>query len=138
MTDKFVMALARHETAKQAADAISKRIGVAISRCPIAIKEGDWELSNAERAELFDEKTSKQKTHLWSVYNASAVYGEHFDHDGQREALHPRNDGCRHCYRAHVLIEKRRALRAELGRARLAIRALGKIAIKMQEGIKRV
>lgn len=138
MTDKFVMALARHETARQAADAISKRIGAAISRCPIAIKEGDWKLSNAERAELYDEKTGKQKTHLWSVYNALAEYGEHFDHEGQREALHPRNDGCRHCYRAHVLIEMRRELRAELGRARLAIRALGKVAIKMQEAANHV
>jgi hypothetical protein len=130
-TDKFVLALARHEIARQKVDALSRRIGMAINRCPIVIKSNDWSISNAERAETWDEKTQRHKTHLWMVYNARAVYGEHFDETGQEEALQPCNDGCRHCLRAFRLIKQRKDARKELGHARLSIRSLGKHAIKM-------
>ena len=130
-TDKFVKALARHEMARQKVDALSRRIGVAIQRCPIVIKSNDWSISNTERAELWDELTQRHKTHLWMVYNARAVYGEHFDETGQEEALLPRNDGCRHCLRAFRLIKQRKDARMELGYAKLSIRALGRQAIAM-------
>lgn len=129
--DKFVLALARHELARQKVDGLSRRIGLAINRCPVVIKSNDWAISNAERAEIWDEKTQRHKSHLWMVYNARAVYGEHFDEEGQDDALQPCNDGCRHCLRAFRLINQRKIARKELGRARLSIRALGKHAIKM-------
>lgn len=132
--DKFVKALARHELAKQKVDALSLRIGMAINRCPVVVRSNDWSISNAERAEIWDEKTQHHKTHLWMAYNALSHYGEHLDEDGQREALLPRNEGCRHCYRAFELIHKRKNAREELGYARLSIRALGKAALQMVRG----
>lgn len=131
--NKFVEALARHEIARQKVDALSRRIGAAINRCPVVVKSNDLTISNAERAELWDETTQRHKSHLWMAYNARAVYGEHFDETGQEEALLPSNDGCRHCLRAFRLIKQRKAARAELGYARLAIRYYGKIAVKMVE-----
>ena len=66
--DKFIKALARHELALQKVDALSRRIGAAIERCPIVVKSNDWSISNAERAEIWDEKSGKNKTHLWAAY----------------------------------------------------------------------
>lgn len=129
--ERFIQALARHETARQVVDALSKRIGAAINRCPIAIRAGDWSISNLERGELWDEATGRHKTHLWMAYNARAVYGEHFDEEGQSDSLQPSNGGCRHCLRAFKLIKQRKAARKELGYSKLAIRALGKEAIKL-------
>ena len=51
--NKFVEALARHELARQKVDALSRRIGLAINRCPVVVKSNDWTISNAERAELW-------------------------------------------------------------------------------------
>ena len=129
--NKFIKALARHELARQKVDALSRRIGAAIQRCPVVIKSNDWTISNAERAEIWDEKTQHHKTHLWMVYNARAVYGEHFDEEGQEEALRPANDGCRHCLRAFRLNKQRKDARRELGYARLSLRALGRKALLM-------
>lgn len=132
--NKYMLALARHEKAKQRVDALTKRIGGAITRCQVVVKSQDYSLSNDERAELWDEKTGKHKTHLWQAFQvlepSSCGYGEvHLCDDGMLEFLSPRNDGCRHCYRAYTLIKQRKLARAELGRARLAIRALGKQAL---------
>lgn len=132
--DKFVKALARHELARQKVDALSRRIGASINRCPVVIKSNDWTISNAERAEIWDEKTQRHKTHLWMAYNALSFYGEHFDETGQDDALQPRNDGCRHCLRALRLIKQRKEERKELGYARLSIRALGRQALAMVRG----
>lgn len=131
--NKFITALARHELARQKVDALSRRIGAAIDRCPIVIKSNDWNISNAERAEIWDEKTQRHKTHLWMAYNSQNHYGEHFDEEGQRESLLPCNGGCRHCYRAFELIGQRKAARKELGYAKLSLRALGRQAVKLVE-----
>ncbi|MGQ7956487.1 hypothetical protein ACUTAF_01990 [Pseudomonas sp. SP16.1] len=135
MADKYMLALARHEQAKQKVDGLSRRIGLAISRCQVVVKSEDYSLPNNERAELWDDKTGKHKTHLWQAFQvlepSSCGYGEvHLCEDGMLEYLRPSNDGCRHCYRAYMLIKQRKLARAELGRARLAIRALGKQAMK--------
>lgn len=128
---KFIEALARHELARQKVDALSRRIGAAIGRCPIVVRSNDWSISNAEHAETWDERTHRHKTHLWMAYNSRAVYGEQFDEEGQSEALQPSNGGCRHCLRAFKLIQQRKGARKELGYARLAIRALGRQAVKL-------
>lgn len=132
--NKFIQALVRHEAAKQKVDALSRRIGSAIQRCPVVVKSNDWTISNAERATLWDDRTQHHKTHLWMAYNALSVYGEHFDEEGQEEALRParfNNNGCRHCLRAFRLIKQRKAARRELGYARLSLRALGRQALLM-------
>jgi len=137
--DKFVKALARHELSKQKVDALSRRIGSAIERCPVVIKSNDWTISNAERAEIWDEKTGKHKTHLWQAFTETTQsecgYGMRLlDEDEQEEGLRPRNGGCRHCLRAWRLIRDRRIERKELGYARLSIRALGRQALAMVRG----
>lgn len=134
---RALTAIIRHEKARQAVDAISIRIGAAIARCPIEKRGNDQTLSSRERGlvwdQLFDEKTNRVKNHLWQVFNAENHYGEHFDEDQMEDALHPGNDGCRHCLRAYRLIRQRKALRKELGHARLSIRALGRSALRMGE-----
>ena len=132
---KYMQALARHEAAKQKVENLTRRIGAAIERCPVVVKSNDWSLSNAERAEIWDEKTGKHKTHLWQAYTETTCcesgYGVRvLDQDEQEEMLQPSNGGCRHCLRAWRLIIDRKAARAELGYAKLAIRALGKQALK--------
>lgn len=129
---KYMRAIVRHEKAAQAVRSVSVRIGDAIRRCPVAKELSDWNLSNARRAEIFDEKTGRDKTHVWQVFNAPNHYGEHLDRESMLEELHPCNGGCRHCYRAFKLIEHRKTLRGELGNARRAIRALGRNAIKTE------
>lgn len=128
---KFIAALARHELARQTVDALSHRIGGAISRCPIVKRSEDWNLPNEERAAIWDDNKGRVKSHLWQVYNSLAVFGEEFDEEGQEDALQPCNDGCRHCLRAFRLIRKRKAIRKELGYAKLSLRALGRQAIKL-------
>ena len=137
--DNFVKALARHERARQKVDALSRRIGAAINRCPVVIKSNDWSISNAERSDIWDEKTGKHKTHLWWSYTETTPsecgYGMRLlDEDEQEEGLRPRNGGCRHCLRAWRLIRDRRIERKELGYARLSIRALGRQALAMVRG----
>jgi hypothetical protein len=136
--DKFIVALARHEVARQKVDALSRRIGAAINRCPVVIKSNDWSISNAESAALWDDKSGKHKTHLWLAYTETTPsdcgYGMRLlDEDEQEEGLRPRNGGCRHCLRAWRLIRERRIERRELGYARLSLRALGRQAVKMTE-----
>ena len=132
---KYMQALARHERAKQKVENLTRRICAAIERCPVVVKSNDWSLSNAERAEIWDEKTGKHKTHLWRAYTETTCcesgYGMRMlDPGEQEEMLQPANGGCRHCLRAWRLIIDRKAARAELGYAKLAIRALGKQALK--------
>jgi hypothetical protein len=130
---RALAAIIRHEKARQAVDALSRRIGASIQRCPIIVKSNDWTISNHERAEIWDDVNHHHKTHLWMAYNSKAVYGEHFDDEGQQDALHPSNGGCRHCLRAFRLIRQRKALRKELGHAKLSIRALGRSALMIGE-----
>ena len=135
-TDKFVKALARHELARQKVDALSRRIGEAIERCPVVIKSNDWTISNAERAEIWDEKKGRHKTHLWHAFSdttpSDCGHGMRLlDEDEQEEQLRPRNGGCRHCLRAWRLILDRRIERRELGYARLSLRSLGRQALAM-------
>lgn len=133
--NKYMQAIARHERARKKVDALSRRIGAAIDRCPVMIKANDYILSNSERAELWDEKTQRHKTHLWQAYNETTTSEcgcgmRLLDQDEQEEWLCQRNGGCRHCLRAWRLIRDRSIAKRELGYARLSLRALGRQAIK--------
>lgn len=139
MTDNYIKALARHERAKSTVDGLTKDIGRSIELCRITIASSDYSLGNEARAELWDEKTSKTKTHLWHAFQhrepSDCGYGEvGLREDGVLDALSKGSDyECEHCHRAYELIIERKEARRELGNARLAIRALGKQAIKEME-----
>ncbi len=134
---KFIQALARHEAAKQMVDGLTRDIGAEIEKCPITIKVNDYTLPNSERCELWDEKTSKNKTHLWHAFQtrepSSCGWGEvGICEDGVLDALSEGSEfECAHCFSAYQLILHRKEARRELGYARLSIRALGRQALKM-------
>ena len=133
---KYMHAIIRHEKARQAVDSITRDIGRAIGRCPVSVRAKDWSLTNAEKAEVRDEKSGKDKTHLWQAFahrepsdcgHGMTIMGE----DGIEDALARGSEfECEHCYQAYQLILQRKAARNELGRARSSIRALGRNAIK--------
>lgn len=133
---KYMEAIVRHEKARQAVDAMSRNIGLAINRCPIAVKSQSLETSNAELGELWDEVSGKHKTHLWHALKfreaADCGYGmQGLGDDGIDDALSEHGEyACEHCLTAYQLIVERRHLRKDLGRARMSIRALGRAALK--------
>lgn len=138
MSDKYKLAIIRHEKAKQAVQALSREIGAAINRCPISIRAQDWNTPNSERGELWDEASGKHKTHLWQAFKhrepSSCGWGSvGLDEDGVDDALAPGSEfECEHCRHAYHLIRERRQAKQQLGRARLAIRALGRAALEEQ------
>ena len=136
---RAIVALARHEKARQVADAFTGRIGAALDRCPetIAAYLSGW--PDGSDTSYFD-RHGRVKNHLWRAYNdtteCESGYGlRRLDADEQEEQLMPRNGGCRHCLRAWRLIRDLSIARQELGNAKRAIRALGKSAIK-HEGLE--
>jgi hypothetical protein len=134
--NKYMLAIIRHEKAKQAVDSLTRDIGFAISRCPVTVKSNDPLISNSERDQLFDEGTGKTKTHLWHAFKhrepSSCGWGEvGLCEDGISDALSEGSEfECEHCYHAYRMIVARKDVRNELGRARLAIRSLGRAALK--------
>ena len=136
MADKYIAALARHEKAKQAVDSLTRDIGIALNRCPITKRADDPALSNEYRDSLWDDVTGKNKTHLWHAFQirepSSCGHGEvPLCEDGISDALSEGSEfECEHCYFAYRMIVARKSARQELGRSRLAIRALGKQALK--------
>ncbi|MEH6565582.1 MAG: hypothetical protein V7756_09695 [Halopseudomonas sp.] len=139
-------AIVRHERARQAVDAISRDIGLAINRCPVAVKAQSWQTPAAEMDELWDEASGKHKTHLWQALKhrepSDCGYGETgLGYDGIDDALSKHGEyACEHCLAAYRLIVERRHLRRELGGARMSIRALGRAAlnsagITVKEGV---
>lgn len=128
--DRYGMALARHERARQRVDDLGNRIGLALGRCSIERAYAKADLPGEYRDLLVDRNTGRIKNHLWMAYNSQNHYGELLDEQGMRESLYPSNGGCRHCMAAFRLVLLRKDARKELGYARLAIRALGKQAMK--------
>lgn len=132
---KILEALARHEKACQAVECLSRGIGEALAKCSVVVRLSDYTISNAERAELFDEKTGKDKTHLWQAFQvrepSSCGWGEvPMGEDGISDALSEGSEfECEHCYQAYHLILQRKSARQELGVARRLIRHYGKKAL---------
>ena len=135
MADKYKSAIIRHEKAKQAVQVLSRAIGDAIERCPISIRAQDWNTPSHQRDELWDDASGKHKTHLWHAFKhrepSSCGWGTvGLCDDGVDDALAPGSEfECEHCRDAYRLIRERRGAKQELGRARLAIRALGRAAL---------
>lgn len=142
MTDKYMKAIARHELAKQSVDSLTAQIGESIRSCPLDMKAHDPNIPDQERQKLWDDGaigSSKTKTHLWHAFQVRelASHGWYYlplCEDGVLDALSEGSEyECEHCHRAYELIIERKEARRELGKARLAIRALGKQAIKELE-----
>jgi len=134
--NKYLAAIIRHERAKHAVDALTREIGASIEACPITIKSNDPTLSNAERAQLWDEVKGKNKTHLWQAFqiretSSCGWRSVSLNEDSILDALSEGGDfECEHCYHAYTKIIERRQAKSELGSARRAIRSLGRAALK--------
>jgi hypothetical protein len=133
---KFIAALANHERLLQQVGLMKKQISESLNKCPIMIKAIDWDTPESERHELHDSK-GLIKIHLWGAFNelTQGSYGMiRLDSDDQENYLtDPWNDEtrCDHCYAAWRVIQDRKEVRQALGRARRAIRQLGKTAIRL-------
>lgn len=133
---KFIVALANHERLMQQVGAMKKQIGASLAECPIMKRASDWNLSADETKDLFDDK-GLVKTHLWGAFN-ELIEGSwgmaRMERDDQENYLtDPWCDEtrCEHCYAAWRVIQDRKEVRQELGKARRAIRQLGKTAIRL-------
>jgi hypothetical protein len=133
---RVITALANHERLLQQVGQMKKQIGAHLAECPVMKKASDWTLSATETKDLFDEK-GLVKTHLWGAFNEliEGSYGMvRMDSDDQENYLtDPWCDEtrCEHCYAAWRVIQERKEVRQELGRARRSLRQLGKSAMKV-------
>lgn len=134
MEQKCMAALAAHEKALQAVKAMTRRIGEAISSCPVSVEIAQSWTTGADVAHLTDNK-GKDKTHLWEALNERAGDGGYsergLDADEIDESL--ANSECPHCIEAWELIQQRKQARQQLGVQRRLIRYYGKRAMELQE-----
>ena len=130
---KYMQALARHEAAKQKVDSLTRDIGIALGRCPLDQMAA---IHGPENPEFYDIASNKSKTHLWHALKhrepSSCGWGcVPLCQDGVSDALSEGSEyECTHCYYAYRMIVARKEAKRELGNARLAMRALGKQALK--------
>ena len=131
---RVMSALANHERLLQQVSQMKKQIGAHLAECPVMQKAGDWTLSAEQTKDLYDEKM-RVKTHLWEAFNETVEsdYGNQvlMGYEDQEIHLTEEDTGCEHCYAAWTVIQERRDVRQELGRARRALRMLGKSALKV-------
>lgn len=135
--NKYMLAIVRHEKAKREVEVLTRAIGLAVNRCPVEIELMGLSVATTDHWErLVDEKTGKTKTHLWQAFRfrepSDCGYGMMaLSEGGVAESLSAGSEfECEHCLRAYELIVKRKSARRELGHARLAIRALGRSAMR--------
>ena len=137
--NKFIKALARHELALTRVKSLGRQIGEAVSKCPIDIRAMSGEEPAGEYHKLWVDGGKHTKTHLWQAFQhlepSDCGYGMvHLDADGIADSLSEGSSyECQHCLRAWELICERKEAKADLGRARLSIRALGRQAVKLME-----
>jgi hypothetical protein len=130
---RVITALANHERLLQQVGQMKNQIGAHLAECPVMKKANDWNISAQDSKDLYDEKMLV-KTHLWEAFNET-VEGDYgspqlLDRDEQQDFLADEDTGCEHCYAAWRVIQERRDVRQELGRARRSLRMLGKSALK--------
>ncbi|WP_137279262.1 hypothetical protein [Pseudomonas rhizoryzae] len=128
---KPLEAIVRHERAAQEVARLRREIGKALALCSVSVEHQDWSLPAARRNEL-TEPGGRIKTHLWQALHhlepSSCGYGmvRLDDHDVGNFLA---DAECEHCRKAWELHLKRKVARQELGRARVAIRAIGRAAL---------
>lgn len=127
---KMIIALAKHEQAKEAVSDLSSAIGRALCECSIE-REIEKILREWGSIEHFYDEKGRTKTHLWQALN-----GQGYDRlDGEvTEYLSSEETGCPACLKAWEFIQQRKDAKQHLGVARRLIRHYGKRAIEMLEG----
>jgi|SRR5690625_364393 len=134
LTARCIHALADHEHYLSAEQGITKRIAELIDSCELPKKKNKYGLVECDT----DEK-GRSKTHLWEAYNADTEcdsgYGmRRYSPDEVEQYL--AESECRHCISAYRLIQQRKNIRKELGRARRSIRRLGKESVKFLDRVE--
>lgn len=131
---RVVTALANHERLLQQVGQMKKQIGAHLAECPVMKKANHPDTIVDDYYALIDQK-GLVKTHLWEAFNETVEsdYGNQvlMGYEDQEIHLTEEDTGCEHCYAAWRVIQERRDVRQELGRARRALRMLGKSALKI-------
>lgn len=150
LAERALAAIARYERAAGELGAIKKGIVAELEKCPITIEayqgnsiDGVYrQQSQADIDRLWD--GSRVRHHLHQVLKMRTTDGGDYDierglHDYEVkdelrglsfEAGDPYK--CEHCLAAWMLIERRKLVRQEFGRAKRLVRALGKLAIQAE------
>lgn len=135
---RVIASLVNHERLLQQNATMKAQVSKHLNDCPIQKKALDWDTPETERYELQDDK-GRIKTHLWQAFNSevAGAWGPILmDPDEQENYLtDPWNDEtrCEHCYAAWKLIQARKQVRQELGKAKRSLRMLGKSALKIAD-----
>lgn len=131
---RVITALANHERLLQQVGQMKKQIGAHLAECPVMKTVNNPDIAQRVYEGLIDQK-GLVKTHLWEAFNdtVESDYGNQIamNSDDQEIHLTEEDTGCEHCYAAWRVIQERRDVRQELGRARRALRMLGKSALKV-------
>ncbi len=141
LPEKVIASLANHERLMQQVGAMKIQIGKHIESCPVSDKLSIHYAGIEKHDDLIDDKTGRAKTHLWHAFNdlveSDCGYGKkHMGYDDQENYLtDPWNDEtrCEHCFAAWRLIQDRKEVRQELGKAKRSLRQLGKSALKVTQ-----
>lgn len=141
LAEKVIASLANHERLMQQVGVMKIQIGKHIEACPVSEKLSVHYAGIEKHDELIDKKTGRAKTHLWHAFNDlvehDSGYGmSHMSYDDQENYLtDPWNDEtrCEHCFAAWRLIQDRKEVRQELGKAKRSLRQLGKSALKVAQ-----
>ncbi|QZX85323.1 hypothetical protein [Metapseudomonas otitidis] len=130
--DRNLAAIVRHERAAQENRKLTTAIGKEIAACPVSVELSDWNLHHARRKELSTDE-GLAKTHLWQALNhrepSSCGHGEVRLREDEIDDYLAEDPACEQCRRAWALIQQRKVVRQELGRAKRAIRAIGRAAL---------
>lgn len=127
---KMMVALAKHEQAKEAVSDLTGAIGRALYGCSVERELEKLLLSWQGADHLFDEK-GRTKSHLWRALNGQGQ--DRLDDDEVTEYLLAEETGCPACLKAWEFIQQRKEARQKLGAARRLIRHYGKRAIAILE-----
>lgn len=146
---RVIAALARHERAAGELGLIKKGIVKELEKCPITIEAYQNSDLNCDFLNVSEEDHnrlwdgSRVRHHLHEVLGITTNEGGDYDRDRKlredeiRAELQGMGDdddqphACPHCLAAWLLIERRKDVRQELGRARRSLRQLGKSAMKV-------
>lgn len=145
---RVIAALARHERAAGELGRIKKGIVTELEKCPITIEAYQnsdlncdfLNVSEEDHKRLWD--GARVRHHLHLALQVLTDDGGDYDRERKLHDYEIRAEleglgyddeqphACPHCLSAWLLIERRKEVRQELGRARRSLRMLGKSALK--------
>lgn len=129
-----LQAIITYERAAAQVTDLTRRIGVALELCPIAVEANTPDGRGFYNEKLLD--GARVKTHLWHAFrettDADAPYPSERRLIDWELTEYLEEQRCPHCAEAWELIKARKVARRSFGDAKRAIRSIGRNAIKKE------